>query len=386
MEIIRREQFLELARKEDDNLISVCIPTHSHGQEVNEKLDSIALKSALKTISNQLAMKGKDKIDIERITQPVRDLIDDSAFWRHQRKGLAIFASDDFFEKYTLPQEPDIITYAGQKFYLKPLLSMIDKDGKFFLLTLGKNGIKLFHCSRYDIEVIDISDEVPASVQRIFKFDVPVKNILPHSGNSKETIHFQGHTPLKDQDKKDLLRFFHKADKIILKILRERDIPMVIAGPGHLVPLYMEASAYPGITPEFIDTDPESISPKKLHSKACKIAEKEANSLRQKSIDRYQRLAGTRKTTAYLSEIISSAYFKNVDTLFVREDAEVWGTFDKERYLVDTNPENARHHEELVNFALIHTILNGGEVLMTSVEKFPAGDAKMAAILRSELV
>ena len=53
-------------------------------------------------------------------------------------------------------------------------------------------------------------------------------------------------------------------------------------------------------------------------------------------------MAGTRKTTTYLSEIVSSAYYKNVDTLFVRKDAEIWGTFDKERYLVDTNPENSR--------------------------------------------
>ena len=108
MEIIRKEQFLELARKEDDNLITVCIPTHSHGQEVNEKQDSLALKSALKALSNQLAKKGKNKNDIEKITRPVRDLIDDSSFWRHQRKGLAIFASENFFEKYTLPQEPDM--------------------------------------------------------------------------------------------------------------------------------------------------------------------------------------------------------------------------------------------------------------------------------------
>ena len=39
----------------------------------------------------------------------------------------------------------------------------------------------------------------------------------------------------------------------------------------------------------------------------------------------------------------------------------------------------------MINFAIIHTILNGGEVLMTD-EEFPAGNSKMAAILRSELV
>ena len=53
MEIIRKEKFMELARKEDDHLISLCIPTHSHGQEVNEKQDSLALKSALKSVTNR---------------------------------------------------------------------------------------------------------------------------------------------------------------------------------------------------------------------------------------------------------------------------------------------------------------------------------------------
>ncbi|HYW93953.1 MAG TPA: hypothetical protein VE870_00025 [Bacteroidales bacterium] len=386
MEIIRKEKFLELARKEDDNLISVCIPTHSHGKEVNEKQDSKALKSALKSVTNQLAEKGKNKSDIEKITQPVRELIDDSSFWRHQRKGLAIFASENFFEKYTLPQEPEYVTYSGHKFYLKPLLSMIDKDGKFFLLTISKSGVKLFHCSRFDIEEVDLNNKIPDSIKETLKFDVPERSIQAHSGDRKESLMFHGHGVMKDEDRKNLLRFFHQVDRGIMQIVHERQIPMVIAGLGHLVPVYREASSYPGISNDFVDIDPDSLNIDKLHSKAKSIAEQESGKLRKNSLKRYQKLAGTRKTTIYPSEIISSAYYKNVDTLFVRDGAELWGTFDKERYLVDTNPDNTQNHEELVNFAIIHTILNGGEVLITSDEEFPAGPSKMAAILRSELV
>ncbi len=386
MEIIRREQFLELARKEDDNLISVCIPTHSHGQEVNEKQDSLALKSALKALSGQLARKGKNKTDIERITQPVRDLIEDSSFWRHQRKGLAIFASDDFFEKYTLPQEPENIIYAGQKFYLKPLLSMIGKDGKFFLLCISRSGVRLYHCSTYDMEEIDLGGKVPESIRETLKYDVPEKSIQMHSGDRKDSPMYHGHGLMKEDDRKNLYRYFREVDRGILDLLTERQIPMVIAGLEHLVPVYREASSYPDITDNFVNIDPDSIPLQKLHAKAYTIAERELKGRRQKSLRRYQKLAGTGKTTTYPSEIISSAYYKNIDTLFVRKDVEIWGTFDKERYLIDTNPENSANHEELVNFAIIHTILNGGEVLITGEEEFPAGKSKMAAILRSEMI
>ncbi len=385
MEIIRKEQFLELARKEDDNLISVCIPTHSHGQEVNEKLDVLALKSALKSISTQLAQKGKNKNDIERITQPVRDLIEDASFWRHQRKGLAIFASHDFFKKYTLPHEPEYMTYSGQKFYLKPLLSMIDKDGKFFLLTISRSGVRLYHCSKMDIEEIDINAAVPDSIRETLKFDVPEKSILSHSGDKKESLNFHDGL-MKEKEKRNILRFFRKVDKGILEILRERQIPMVLAGLSHLVSVYREASKYPGITEGFLDIEVDNMPVDKLHRKACKITDEESNKLRNRSLKRYQKLAGTRKTTTDSGEIVSSAYFKNVELLFVKKDSEIWGTFDKERYLIDTDPENAKNHEELVNFAIIHTILNGGDVLMTEDDEFPAGNSKMAAILRSELV
>ena len=386
MEIIRKEQFLELARMENDHLISVCIPTHSHGQEVNEKKDSLALKGALKAISSQLSRKGKNKNDIEKITQPVKELIEDSSFWRHQRKGLAIFASDDFFEKYTLPQEPELVTYAGQKFYLKPLLSLIDKDGKFFLLAISRSGVKLYHCSKFDIEEISITQHVPDSIEETLKYDVPEKSIQTHSGERKESLMFHGHGVMKEKEKKNLLRFFRQVDKGILDILAERQIPMVIAGLDHLVPIYQEASSYPGITSNFVDIDPDSVTPNKLHQKAFKIVEDELHKNRQRSFKRFQKLAGTGKTTTYPSEILSSAYYKNVDTLFVRNGAEIWGTFDKERYLIDANPENAENHEELVNFTIIHTILNGGDVIMTGDDDFPAGDSKMAAILRSEMV
>ena len=141
---------------------------------------------------------------------------------------------------------------------------MIDKDGKFFLLTLSKSAVKLYHCSRFDIEETDISTHIPESVSETLKFDVPERSIQSHSGDRKESPIFHGHGVMKDKDRKNLLRFFHQVDKGILEILNERQIPMVIAGQNHLVAVYMEASSYPGITDDFIDLDPDSLTDKKI--------------------------------------------------------------------------------------------------------------------------
>ena len=70
MEIISKEDFAELAQVKKDVSVSIYIPTHRSGQEVNEKQDRIVFKTALQNIKSQLKEQNFDEAKIDQILNP----------------------------------------------------------------------------------------------------------------------------------------------------------------------------------------------------------------------------------------------------------------------------------------------------------------------------
>src|SRR5690554_7755916 len=102
MTLITKKNITELHNINQENCISIFIPTHRAGKKVLQEEDPLSLKNQLKDVKEKLTQKGLNSDEIDTLTQPVQKLIDNSSFWREQSDGLAIFAADGFFESYTL--------------------------------------------------------------------------------------------------------------------------------------------------------------------------------------------------------------------------------------------------------------------------------------------
>jgi hypothetical protein len=88
--ILNKEQFAELANYKADTCISLYIPTHSSGVEVNEHFDPTTIKQALQEIAGLLKNKGHDQASIEKLLEPGYALLRDEAVWRRMTHGLAL--------------------------------------------------------------------------------------------------------------------------------------------------------------------------------------------------------------------------------------------------------------------------------------------------------
>ena len=60
---------------------------------------------------------------------------------------------------------------------------------------------------------------------------------------------------------------------------------------------------------------------------------------------------------------------------------QLWGEFDPDTMTVDLHPEPEPDDEDMLDFAAIHTLLNGGTVYAVEPEKVP-DEAPAAAIFR----
>ncbi|HLP71379.1 MAG TPA: hypothetical protein VK155_00660, partial [Bacteroidales bacterium] len=121
---VTKDDVLRLSQYHHTSCITIYIPTHRVGAATLKGEDALALKNQLKEIRNKLYEQGLNARQIEKLVNPVLSLVDDSDFWRHQAEGLAVFVSDDVFEKYTVPVSFEPFNYLSSEFYILPLLPL----------------------------------------------------------------------------------------------------------------------------------------------------------------------------------------------------------------------------------------------------------------------
>ena len=94
MEIITRDELKELSQFSGQNLISLYMPTHRTGREIQQ--DPIRYKNLLTKAEQHLTKMGLRSPEVKSVLDNAHRLQLDAEFWQHQNDGLAIFISKDF--------------------------------------------------------------------------------------------------------------------------------------------------------------------------------------------------------------------------------------------------------------------------------------------------
>ncbi|MEL7331145.1 MAG: hypothetical protein AAFN12_02795, partial [Cyanobacteria bacterium J06560_2] len=172
--------------------VSIYIPTHEAGSEIQQ--DPIRLKNQLSEVEGKLKERGLDEREIQKLLKPAADLIDDQSFWQHQKSGLALFLTADYFQYYTVPLNLESFTSVGQRFYTKPLLPLLTDDGLFYVLAASQNQVTLYQATRKQAHSVDLG-ETPRSLEMALRYDDPSESLQGHGasrdGDSK-IVHGQG--------------------------------------------------------------------------------------------------------------------------------------------------------------------------------------------------
>ena len=367
--------------------ISIYMPTQKAGPEVRQ--NPIRFKNLMREAEEHLHAMGLDQDAIASLLQQAHEL-DSAEFWENQDHSLAIFISPEIFRHYSLPQEFEELVVVTDSFHLKPLLQLVNNDGLFYLLTLSQNDAKFFEGTRYSIKQIGV-ENLPTNMEEALQYDETAKDNQQRIATSKggtanaaqQPGSFHGQGAEGDNDKSDILQFFHMINNALAEILKNKKAPLVLAGVEYLFPLYQEANTYQHLVEEGITGNPENLQPEELHEQALKFVEPLFEQEQQKAIEHYHELSGsdTGKASHDLKEIISSAYFQRVDSLFVAVGEQKWGHFEPDTNTVDLHEEAQADDQDLLDFAAIHTILNGGKVYAVEPDKVP-DNAQIAAIFR----
>jgi hypothetical protein len=329
-----RNNFSKLANHKADLCISILLPTHRAGHQVNEGEDWINYKTALQRVENKLQSSGVKGDRIKELLKPAKNLLEETTYWHHMSDGLAVFMAPGFFYKTEVPVPFEATEHINTRFYLKPLVPLLIDDGKFYLLAIAKGSIRFYVAYNHTIEQIELGNFVPKDLDEALRYDDPEKSLQFHSGTGRTEAGpaggarvrgamYHGHGGLDDVEKVNIERYLNLVDKGIMKFINGGETPLLLAGVDYLVPIYQKVTNYNNVYPEAVMGNPEHIPMAELHEMAQGVIEPHFRLKKEQARQKYDETKHTERASDELSEVIPASFYGRVDTLFVNKNKEI---------------------------------------------------------------
>lgn len=382
MTVFSRQELAYLVSSTAEPCVSIYMPTHRVGAETRE--GPIRLKNLAREAERQLTGGGLPPRQATELLRPVEALLEDTLFWSYRSDGLALFSSVELFRCYSVPVALNELVVVSRRFHVKPLLQLLTGDGRFYVLALSQNKVRLLEATRHRVRDVSL-EGVPQSLDEALRYDDKERQLQFHTpapvGRGEQAAVFHGQGVGIDDAKNDILRFFRYVDQGLGGLLKTEKAPLVLACVEYLLPIYKEANTFHHLMDEGISGNPEALSPEELHDRAWAIVEPHFLKARQDAADRYTQMAGTERASAKLAHVVPAAYHGTIEDLFVAVGVQKWGVFDADTGRVYSHQEPEPGDEDLLDFAAVHTLLRGGTVYAVPPQKVP-GHTPLAAVFR----
>jgi hypothetical protein len=376
--MITQETILSLLNKAQNPSISIYLPTHIKGGEVQQ--DPIRFKNILNEAKEQLKEREVDDSTIDTLLEEPRKLLDRPLFWQHNDCGLAVFITQDEYEYYQTPLDFEERVMVEDHFLITPLLPMITLNGSYGILALSQKNVRLLKCTRESVDPIDLK-EAPASLDEYLKYDTPEKHLQQHSVPSSGGAIFHGQGATGEADNRQIINYLKTVENEVTTIMRRRNDPLILAGVDKAVAEYRKINHYSRLMDEAITENPDPLEDEQINQKSWEIIKTHFLEDMYNDMKRFADLTGSDKQSNNLSQVVEASYYGKVDSLFVSIGEQSWGRFDSERDTVHHSAKRQNGEHDLINMAATKTLAQGGSVYALEKEDMPR-HATVAAIFR----
>jgi hypothetical protein len=345
----------------------------------------VRLKNLLHEAGERLVDQGLRTSESRRLLEPARGLLADDYFWETLRDGLAVMVSPSIFRAYTVSMPLREFLEVNDRFHLKPLLPILQSNGRFYLLGLSQERVVLLEGSSESLVECAVprlpKDLVSALYLESFppEHSLDFRNLSPKAGGRGTLFH--GHAEETEDVTRFLLDYFHAVDRAVSPFLRNERVPLVLVAVDYLHPLYAGVNTYPHLLAEGIFGNPDVFNIEELHRRAWAVVESAREREIEKALAEYRELGGGPRSSEELSTILVGAYFGRIGRLFVAEDVEVWGRFDLQTLETRIHDPREPGDVDLLDWAALRTLSTDGIVQVLPRARIPGG-GPMAALFR----
>ncbi|HET6628793.1 MAG TPA: hypothetical protein VFG91_03365 [Woeseiaceae bacterium] len=378
---VSRELIEELASFEGDGpLLSLYLPTTL---EVDErKQNEIRLKNLLKDAYAKLEALGMSSTDAGTLTDAVSNASLDRDMWTGHGRGFAVFTGRGFMRHVSLPKPVRELSVAGFRFHLKPLIDALEYRGRFWLLALSQNDVRLYSGDGVSIAAVDPGAAVPRSLTDVVGREPAEKLLHYHAGGRRSKMAvYHGMSSGKEEVKPEIEQFVRAVSDGLERFWKVDHAPVVLAGVEHVRWLYKEVSPSADRVQGEIEGNVEDLSEQELHAKAWEIVREQLDARRAEALQRLEHSDADTPVSRELGDVVRAARDGRVDTLFIAADVECWGRFDDSERSIARRAEPMPGDVDLLDRAAVESWLKGGQVYVVPAADIP-GQAGAIAGLR----
>jgi hypothetical protein len=379
MERITHQRLMELAGARQFPLLSIYMPTNGWRTSQSGAEDMARFAALAGAAEEQLVARGVRRTTANRTTDSLRRCIEYELSRRGTHQGLAVFFSPRGSHIVGLPAAPPERAIVSGRFYLKPLLSSLERQGCFYLLAASEKSVRFFAGDQFDLTELD----VPFSLENLEEASNPEASgaVLPAvatAGSGRQAGIFHGLPCAEARCEADLETCFRAVDRALSPTLSRTSAPLIFAGASYLFPLYRSINRYAYLLGECILGDPGLYSNDELRRRAWSLAVPFYARSREMALTRFNRFHGTGRASNNLHEVLWMAREGRVESLLLASDGDHWGIIDYDRRAVQPAAPTDPRAEELLDYVAVHAFLNRAAVYFLNRSQLPGGELAAA--------
>lgn len=369
------EELRQLMAQHTPPCISIYLPTRRGGAPEDRKHYEGLVKRA-----RDLASKNLPPAKVEKLITPLVGFAEEPV-WSDMLDGLAIFRSYDTLVYYRLPSPVPELLVEADSFHIRPLLGFLQTNRNYYLLNLSQNHVAFFKGNANGLGPVDLS-RLPSSLTDALGIEARERSLSVHSGARGRNAIYGGVSKNDTSRDEDLARFFRAIDQALWEVLRDENVPLVLAAAERSNAMYRTISRYPHLAADGLIGNYARASLAELHERAWPIVQREISVRETHVLERYQSLVSRARALEDVRAIAQFAVQGRVRDLMLAKDSYLWGTLDKTSGTVALHgePHDARDDDVLDDIAEA-VLLRGGEVYSIDKERMPS-KSPIAATLR----
>jgi hypothetical protein len=372
MNSITTDQLRRLQTPPSTPCVSIYQPTHRRHPENQQ--DSIRFRNLVDTVEKTLGNGSKSIVASLRQIESNRD------FWMHTLDGLAVLATQEQMNVFSIPRTVPELAVVTDSFHIKPLLRHVQSADRFFVLSLSRVDAHFFEGNRYQLNAVP--DALPTFAEAVGTElqDSSQRTRLAEGGRNASTGHYSGHGGRKDELDVDSEKWF-KAIRNALKDLVNPSsrVPVVVAALPDNASEFLKVADHGSVMQEFIPLNPESQRPEQLLAAAWKIVEPNYLQRLEQLVNDFNVAQSRQQGTGDISDACQAVLDGRIGVLLVDADQQIRGRIDAEKRTFHL--DGATSNDDILDDIAERTLQTGGDVVVVPSDRMPTKTG-LAAILR----
>jgi hypothetical protein len=298
------------------------------------------------------------------------------------RKSIAVFKSPTFEGFVTIEEKLDPACVVADSFHLKPLLTKIQVDFRYFAIWLDERKVSLFEGCADTLEKVHEFTNEQATAEKSSEIDRRAcpKTLEDLSCQSLRTTIRQRLDRLNEE--RAIARFFRRCDVQIRSKFLTRGIPVVLIGRQRLTEIFKSVNRHrTPFVASIAKSGPTGPSFGSVHNLIQSMLEDMHRKKGEASLFEFRSEVRSGRTLESLHEIAEAAAKGRIKSLFLRSSSTLWGRLNRKtgKVIVDHSLKGAG--DDLLDDIAEQVLKNKGRVYTLSPHEMPTNEPAAAVLL-----